>query len=90
MSRTERNYAKARLTLERKEAELRRAFNAWNKARAQVKRYEARLDKGINERASELAGKLDWTAPEFNEKREPRTHTAADRAAIKDRAAKAR
>lgn len=60
MSRTESNYAKARLRLERKEAELARAFNAWSKARAQVKRYEARLDRGVNERASEIGGELDW------------------------------
>ena len=41
------------------EADMRRAFNRWNKARAAVVRAEKTLDKGFIKRADN-AGKIDW------------------------------
>jgi len=41
----ERRYAKARVALERAEARMARAFTAWQKLRASVRRYERELDR---------------------------------------------
>ena len=58
--RTSNNYAKARVQLDRAEAELHRAFKRWSRARDRVRRYERRLDADFNRLADTIGGKLDW------------------------------
>lgn len=60
MNRTIANHAKARAQLDSAEADLRRAFNRWNKLRERVRRYEKRLDADFAKRASEIGGEIDW------------------------------